>query len=60
MAGGAAPARRIPLPNWAVAGLLAVFVGSTYLQTFRRVSVDDLDAELDREIEQEAKRQERK
>lgn len=60
MSGGAAPTRRIPIPNWAVAGLLTVFVGSTYFQTFRRVSIDDLDAELEREIEQEIKRQERK
>ena len=57
MASGPVPKRVIP--NWGVAGLLGLFVGATYLNTFRRVSIDDLDAELEREIEQEARRQER-
>lgn len=45
------------LPNWAVAGLLAVLVGGTYLTSFRRISSDDLERELARELEEEAQKQ---
>jgi hypothetical protein len=47
------------LPNWALAGLLTVFVGASYLTIFRRVSKNDLENELERELEEEARRQAR-
>lgn len=47
------------LPNWALAGLLTVFVGASYLTIFRRVSKNDLEKELERELEEEARRQAR-
>lgn len=45
------------VPNWALAGLLAVFVGGSYFQVIHRVSQDDLDEELERELEEELRRQ---
>ena len=43
--------------NFAIAGLLAVFVGGTYYNIIRRVSHNDLEAELQRELEAEARKQ---
>ena len=37
------------LPNWALAGLLGVFVGGTYFYTIRSVGSEDVAAELERE-----------
>lgn len=45
------------VPNWALAGLLAVFVGGSYFTIIKRVSSDDLDKELEREIAEEVRRQ---
>lgn len=45
------------LPNWALAGLLAVFVGGSYLTIIKRVSDNDLEKELERELVEEARRQ---
>ena len=53
------PKRGTKLPNWAVAGLLAVLVGGTYLSSLGRVSTDDLEKELQRELEEEARQQAR-
>lgn len=48
------------LPSWALAGLIAAFVSTTYLFTVKRVNVvDELEAELQRELELEARRQSR-
>lgn len=53
------PRRPGTLPSWVVGGLLAAFVGSTYLSTIRRVGgEDELEKELLRELAEEAKRQE--
>lgn len=52
---GTATSRRVP--NWAVAGLLAVFVGGSYFTIIKRVSSDDLEKELEREILEEYRRQ---
>lgn len=58
MATGVAGTRpRGGLPNWAIASLLTVFVGASYLTIFRRVSKNDLEKELERELEEEAQRQ---
>lgn len=47
-------------PNLIVAAGLTVFVGGTYLNTIRRVGTGyDLEAELQRELELEARRQAR-
>ena len=43
--------------NFAIAGLLAVFVGGTYYNIISRVSHDDLEAELHRELKAEARKQ---
>lgn len=46
--------------NLIVGTLLLGFIGSTYLNTIRRVGTGyDLEAELERELEQEARRQAR-
>jgi predicted metal-dependent hydrolase len=54
---GAAISRRGGAPNWLLAGALAAFVGATFYRTVNRVSTDDLEKELDREIKQEERRQ---
>jgi len=43
--------------NIAIAGLLAVFVGGTYYNIISRVSHNDLEEELHRELEAEARKQ---
>ena len=45
------------VPNWALAGLLAVFVGGSYFTIIRRVSSNDIERELERELEEENRRQ---
>ena len=58
------PRRALPeptvqlLPNWAVAAVLAGFVGATYWYSARAVSVSDVAAELDREAERQQREQE--
>lgn len=42
------------LPNWALAGLLGVFVGGTYFYTIRSVGSEDVAAELERESARQA------
>lgn len=59
MAAGAGGAAARKVPNWALAGLLAVFVGGTYFKAINRVTSDDLERELERELEEEARRQQR-
>lgn len=54
-----APLQKPPLPSWVVAAGLAVFVAGTYYSTFRRVGGGDLEKELERELEEEARRQEK-
>jgi hypothetical protein len=54
-----APQQKPPLPSWVVAAGLAVFVAGTYYSTFRRVGGGDLEKELERELEEEARRQEK-
>ena len=49
------PARR--KANLAIAGVLAAFVGGTYYNIISRVSRDDLEEELQRELLQEARKQ---
>lgn len=46
------------LPSWALAGLLAAFVGATYFYSARSVSVSELSAELEREAQRQAKLEE--
>lgn len=55
-AGGASSGRRV-VPNKLLAGLLAVFVGGSYFTIIKRVSSDDLERELERELEDENRRQ---
>lgn len=43
--------------NLTIAGLLATFVGGTYYNIISRVSRDDLELELQRELAEEASRQ---
>ena len=43
--------------NLAIAGVLAAFVGGTYYNIISRVSRDDLEEELQRELLQEARKQ---
>lgn len=50
---------QLRLPNWALAGLLAALVGGTYFSSFTRVSKDDLQRELERELQEEAAKQQR-
>jgi hypothetical protein len=47
------------VPNWAFAALLAALVGSTYFSAFTRVTHDDLSRELQRELDEEAAKQQR-
>ena len=42
------------LPNWALAGLLGIFVVGTYLYTIRAVGSEDVAAELERESARQA------
>ena len=56
MVGAPAPPRR-RLPNWALGGLLAAFVGATFYTTIGNVTADDLEAELERELAEEDRRQ---
>lgn len=49
---------RAYLPNWAVATILAGFVGGTYLYSMRAVGSDDLEKELAKENERQRRRQE--
>ena len=49
---------RAYLPNWAVATILAGFVGGTYYYSMRAVGSDDLEKELARENERQRRRQE--
>lgn len=51
------PAKKLAKNNWFIGGLLTIFVGGTYLSTIRRVSSDDLEKELERELEEEDRRQ---
>ena len=51
------PARSKAVPNWALAGLLGVFVAGSYFTIFNRVSSNDLEKELERELLQENRRQ---
>jgi hypothetical protein len=48
---------RTYLPNWALAAILAGFVGGTYLYSMRAVGSDDLEKELARENERQRIRQ---
>ena len=43
--------------NFAIAGLLSIFVGGTYYNILSRVSRNDLEEELHRELESEARKQ---
>ncbi len=43
--------------NLAIAGFLAVFVGGTYYNIISRVTHNDLEEELQRELLQEARKQ---
>jgi hypothetical protein len=58
MASGRAPVHLEPtvklLPNWALAGVLAVFAGGTYWYAARAASPADAAAELEREAERQA------
>ena len=49
---------RAYLPNWALATILAGFVGGTYWYSMRAVGSDDLEKELARESERQRVRQE--
>jgi hypothetical protein len=42
------------LPNWALAGVLAAFVGGTYFYSMHAVGTDDLRAELEAENKRQA------
>ncbi len=44
------------LPNWAVATILAGFVGGTYWYSMRAVGSDDLEKELARENARQQKK----
>ena len=46
------------LPNWAVATILAGFVGGTYWYSMRAVGSDDLEKELAKENDRQRRRQE--
>ena len=59
MAGPARVRPSLRIPNWALAGFLAAVVGGTYLSAFTRVSHDDLDKELQRELDEEAAKQQK-
>ena len=59
MVSAAAAASKGRVPSWALAGLLAVFVGGSYFTIIKRVSNDDLEKELEREIAEENRRQAR-
>lgn len=49
---------RAYLPNWAVAGILAGFVGGTYWFSMRAVGSDDLEKELAKENDRQRRHQE--